>query len=362
MTVAQVNALWARIKAIFATKTEVSGKQDTLTFDTTPTASSANPVTSGGVYTALGTKQATLVSGTNIKTVNSQSLLGSGDITIEAGSSDRMYSSTLPMPALGTYSSSVHANSERGFDVGWEDLSSSDLGEWATFIGTWLQAIKEDEFDGRYIFKVSKSGLDTVEIRDAWMTTSQNGSSESERSFTLRFHYQGLLYNVNGTASGWYHNVTINTNNSGTALIPNNLAGKDELATVATSGSYNDLSNKPTIPDDKVFVATYGSTTASEIASALSANKEVIAIKDNIVYNYLSLSSNTYYFIGWTLKDRVSRISCDSNGWNSVDNINIEDKSNKVTSLSSSSTDSQYPSAACVWGLIGDVETLLAAI
>lgn len=35
-------------------------KQDTLTFDTTPTASSTNPVTSGGVFTALDGKQDTL--------------------------------------------------------------------------------------------------------------------------------------------------------------------------------------------------------------------------------------------------------------------------------------------------------------
>ena len=39
-----------------------------------------------------------------------------------------------------------------------------------------------------------------------------------------------------------------------------------------------------------------------------------------------------------------------------------EDKSNKVISLSSSSTDTQYPSAKCVYDLIGDVESLLATI
>lgn len=39
-----------------------------------------------------------------------------------------------------------------------------------------------------------------------------------------------------------------------------------------------------------------------------------------------------------------------------------EDTTNKVTSLSSSSTDTEYPSAKCVWDLVGDIETLLAAI
>ena len=40
----------------------------------------------------------------------------------------------------------------------------------------------------------------------------------------------------------------------------------------------------------------------------------------------------------------------------------FEYTANKVTSLSSSSTDLQYPSAKCVYDIIGDVETLLAAI
>lgn len=39
-----------------------------------------------------------------------------------------------------------------------------------------------------------------------------------------------------------------------------------------------------------------------------------------------------------------------------------ENTSNKVTSLSSSSTDTQYPSAKCVYTLIGNLESLLAAI
>lgn len=44
--------LWGKITALVATK------QDTLTFDTTPTASSTNPVTSGGIKTALDGKAA----------------------------------------------------------------------------------------------------------------------------------------------------------------------------------------------------------------------------------------------------------------------------------------------------------------
>lgn len=96
----------------FATDTEKStwnGKQDALGFTAVPNTrtvagkalsadvtlakadvglgnvdntSDANKPVSNDTQTALNAKQATLVSGTNIKTINSQSLLGSGDITI----------------------------------------------------------------------------------------------------------------------------------------------------------------------------------------------------------------------------------------------------------------------------------------
>lgn len=35
---------------------------------------------------------------------------------------------------------------------------------------------------------------------------------------------------------------------------------------------------------------------------------------------------------------------------------------NKVTSLSSSSTDTQYPSAKCIYDIIGDLETILETL
>ena len=49
--------------------------------------------------------------------------------------------------------------------------------------------------------------------------------------------------------------------------------------------------------------------------------------------------------------------------WSTVPTpANMEVTTNKVTSLSASSTDTQYPSAKCVYDLIGDVETILATL
>lgn len=41
---------------------------------------------------------------------------------------------------------------------------------------------------------------------------------------------------------------------------------------------------------------------------------------------------------------------------------NFEQTSNKVTSLSNASTDSQYPSAKCVYDLVGNINSLLGGI
>lgn len=45
-----------------------------------------------------------------------------------------------------------------------------------------------------------------------------------------------------------------------------------------------------------------------------------------------------------------------------IDTSSFEQVSNKVTTLDGNSTDTQYPSAKCVYDLIGDVETLLATL
>ena len=56
-----------------------------LTIDDTVTSGSSNPVKSSGIYNFVtgetATKQDTLVSGTNIKTINNTSILGSGNIS-----------------------------------------------------------------------------------------------------------------------------------------------------------------------------------------------------------------------------------------------------------------------------------------
>ena len=68
-----------------STDATLSGKVDTSTFNTY----------SGSVETALSGKQETLISGTNIKTVGGNSLLGSGDVPFPPGMTAEVSGTTL---------------------------------------------------------------------------------------------------------------------------------------------------------------------------------------------------------------------------------------------------------------------------
>ena len=66
----------------YASKEELAGKADTSTVE--------------ALNTEIDNKQDTLVSGTNIKTINGETILGEGDITIQSGSQPRTWTFTTP--------------------------------------------------------------------------------------------------------------------------------------------------------------------------------------------------------------------------------------------------------------------------
>ena len=102
---------------------------------------------------------------------------------------------------------------------------------------------------------------------------------------------------------------------------------KPKLAAVAISGDYNDLINKPTIPTQYVL----------PIASDNKLGGVRIGAGINI--------------------DATGTISVSA-----IDYSQFEKIVNKVTTLSADSTDIQYPSAKCVYNIIGNLEQVLAQL
>lgn len=111
-----------------------------------------------------------------------------------------------------------------------------------------------------------------------------------------------------------------------------NFGNTVEFATVATTGDYEDLTNTPSIP-------------AAQVNSDWDAVSGVAQIlnKPAIPSDTSDLTNGAGYITSSALE-----------GYQTTSNL--------VTSLSNTSTDSQYPSAKCVYDIIGDIETVLATI
>lgn len=157
------------------------------------------------------------------------------------------------------------------------------------------------------------------------------------------------------------------------------------------SGSYNDLTNKPTIKD--AFIVTMNvngsimtaSHSPSEIREAIDSGKVAYLTqsyymtgrKHIFLCPIINASSteaiasvsgqdteNLNPFISTMIIDSQKNITCYDNYLitSHQDITGKEDKSNKVTSINSSSTDTEYPSAKCVYDLVGNISTVLASL
>lgn len=155
-----------------------------------------------------------------------------------------------------------------------------------------------------------------------------------------------------GIAAGAEVNVQANWTQT-TTTADDYIKNKPTLATVATSGSYNDLSNKPTIPtvnNATLTIQKNGSTVNTFTANASSnvtANITVPTQTSELTNNSGFLTSST----------GVTSV----NG-NTGAVTGLQTTSNLVTSVSSSSTNSQYPSAKLFYDTVGDVESVLQTL
>ena len=140
-----------------------------------------------------------------------------------------------------------------------------------------------------------------------------------------------------------------------------NYTKTSSLSNVATSGSYNDLSNKPTIPDVSNFITkdvndlTYytKSSDLSTVATSGSYNDLTNTPTIPDVSNFITKDVND--LTNYTLTSNLSTVATSGDYQdlsNTPDLTEYEEATNKVTSLSSSSSDTEYPSAKCVYDYI----------
>lgn len=252
----------------------------------------------------LNSKQDTLVSGQNIKTINGQSVIGEGNIEIQqselpiasantlggvkvgAGLSINPESGVLSATGGGTADSvewdnvlskpedivniterlaskldTATYNSEKSSFATKDELNSkadaSAITDMAT--QTWVQ-------DKGYLTEVPSNYVTNTELTEGLASKQDKGDYALKSDLNTLATKEELATKADTSALSSKQDTlvsgtNIKTINGGSILGSGNLViqsgtsnwddiqGKPQFAVVATSGNYNDLTNKPTIPD-----------------------------------------------------------------------------------------------------------------
>lgn len=247
-----------------------------LTFDTAPTAGSTNPVTSGGVKTALDGKLGksdNAVSATKLQTarkINGVAFDGTADIA--APWSQNKTAQTIDLTA-----STYDQDTWYPVVISWVNmcvlmeyvcyarLSKSGKPSWSThsqgfstIVDVCVRNSRWGEYTGKYYNKHNTNSfcknnvppaiftIDTKYPNGAVWYLRGGGIYNLFTSDTVTWRVVTAQTTING--SGSTAQVVAPTKTQPTPSITNSMVTSDMLQSVATSGSYTDLTNKPTIP------------------------------------------------------------------------------------------------------------------
>lgn len=222
------------VKAELATKADTSSLNDyALKSEITGLATKEEladyqPIGDYATTTQLNSKQDTLVSGQNIKTINGQSVIGEGNIDIVTVDSELSTDSENPVQ------NKVITNALN------DKASKTELSNVSTSKANKADVYTKQEVDNK--FTNAQNQIDQI---------STDTSAINTEVQTLKTDKQDTLVSgtniktVNGESILGNGNLVIQSGTSNW----DDIQGKPQFARVATSGDYNDLINKPTIPD-----------------------------------------------------------------------------------------------------------------
>lgn len=241
------------IDTTYATKTELSNKQNLLTFDKTPTENSSNPVTSGGVYTAIEDITTTGISNlaTVAKTGSYSDLINKPTIgTDDTSGLTKLYNTTgsnedgsitqknlTSLLANKADSSSLAAIAKTG---NWSDLSSIPTASDTKQGVVNLYDILGDHTKGT----ISQYGIKTIlndyaKKTDISSIYDYKGSVDNYSNLPTTNNKVGDVYNIKNADTT--HNIKAGDNIAWNGTEWDNLSGVVDLSAYSTTEQANKL-------------------------------------------------------------------------------------------------------------------------
>lgn len=252
--------------------------------------------TKSEVNTELGKKQDTLVSGTSIKTINGNSILGSGNITIEGGSSDGLKLVTLTneeYKALESYDDSTVyiVTDKKSFN-----LRVSELETASYYSLNW--------FNPAEVISGYKIGDDGLLVADSTSMITGIINLDSSRNLDTGEEYPILwVANPNGTnIQKKYRFLNADMNPVG---IPN-LSGQE---TTTMTGNYNE-GNGGFYSIEYPSYAKYVQLEVTSGTGLFIGNHAdyIMAESNNVIPDYKQESFNSMYALIKNLEKRIKAL------------------------------------------------------
>lgn len=306
--------------------------------------------------TLLAGKQATLESGSSIKTINGNSLLGSGDLVIQGGGSDPEAVKFIAQTLTETQKAQARTNigagtySKPSTGIPETDLTSAVRAKLPFVIdgGAAWHEVEQAIIDHRVvIYREYNSGVTYIcqgaDMDDNFVFTSIDGTTSTRMLLSIDDSWTTQTFQM-------YTQSEVNTA----------LGNKQNLLTPGTNIT---ISGNVISAESSIFLCTYGSTAVADIITALSAGKlPVCEHTDGRVYIFAEAGASAITFTAVS-DQTIYQLQLTYQGtWSTLTPVTLETTSNKVTSVSSTSTDAQYPTAKCLYDLVGDIESLLLAL
>ena len=234
--------------------------------DSAISSTSANPVQNKVIYSELNKKQNTLVSGTSIKTLNNESLLGSGNIEIDVDGQ---------LPVGGTSGQYLVKNSSTNYDTKWSTLDTSSFLTKSNIVNNITSTSATDALSAAQ-GKVLSEKIDEA-VSSVYRVCGSVANYEALPTNAQVGDVYDLLdtgVNYVWTADSKWDSLAGTIDLSEYLKIEdaaNTYVAKTALATVATSGSYSDLKNTPTI--DSALSTTSTNAVQNKVINTALNNK-----------------------------------------------------------------------------------------
>lgn len=248
-------------------------------------------ITSDNLETLLSNKQDTLVSGTNVKTINNQSILGSGNLTIAESSGVTSYTQLTDTPDLTQFLTTSDLNNF----ITQSDLSSALSVKQNTLIsGTNIKTINNQS-----LLITGESDSTDITITGGSNTQVQSNWTESDSASPAYIWNKPTIPTVESltpTIQGgyWYigtepTNVKATGDNAYVHIKYSNDAGTTILGSQSQGGSYLGIYTDNSISDSQVPTQYTWSKIKGEDGTGIS----------QISINYASSSSGTTAPSSW---------------------------------------------------------------